>query len=47
MRKRIVVAVTGASGSIYGYRLLQKLREKENIQIHLVIEPGGRTNIQA
>jgi flavin prenyltransferase len=31
------MAVTGASGSIYGYRLLQKLREQENVQIHLVM----------
>jgi 4-hydroxy-3-polyprenylbenzoate decarboxylase len=37
VRKRIVIAVTGASGAIYGYRLLQKLREQENLQIHLVM----------
>lgn len=37
MPKRIIVAVTGASGSIYGYRLLQLLREQENVQIHLVL----------
>ncbi len=35
--RRIVIAVTGASGAIYGYRLLQKLREQENLQIHLVM----------
>lgn len=37
MPRRIVIAVTGASGAVYGYRLLQKLREQENLQIHLVM----------
>ena len=38
---RIVVAVTGASGSIYGWRLLEKLREKEGVEIHLVLSRSG------
>jgi 4-hydroxy-3-polyprenylbenzoate decarboxylase len=35
--RKIVVAVTGASGSVYGYRLLTKLREQKDVQIHLVL----------
>ena len=38
---RIIVGVTGASGSIYGWRLLEKLREKEGVELHLVVSRSG------
>jgi flavin prenyltransferase len=34
---RIIVAVTGASGSVYGYRLLQKLKKHKDVEIHLIL----------
>ena len=34
---KIVVGISGASGSIYGLRLLQKLRANPDAEIHLVI----------
>lgn len=34
---KIVVGVSGASGSIYGFRLLEKLRQLPNIETHLVL----------
>ena len=38
---RIIVAVTGASGSIYGWRLLEKLRAAPGVEIHLVLSRSG------
>jgi 4-hydroxy-3-polyprenylbenzoate decarboxylase len=34
---RIIVGVTGASGSIYALRLLEKLRRSPDVEIHLII----------
>ena len=38
---RIIVGVTGASGSIYGWRLMEKLRLREGIEIHLILSRSG------
>jgi 4-hydroxy-3-polyprenylbenzoate decarboxylase len=38
---RIIVGVTGASGTIYGWRLLEKLRAKPEIEIHLILSRSG------
>ncbi len=34
---RVIVGISGASGSIYGFRLLQKLRELSDVEIHLIL----------
>ncbi len=38
---RIVVGVSGASGSVYGYRLLEKLRRNPSVEIHLILTRIG------
>jgi 4-hydroxy-3-polyprenylbenzoate decarboxylase len=44
--KRIVVAISGASGAIYGVRLLQTLAVLGNVQTHLTVSDAGLLNLQ-
>jgi 4-hydroxy-3-polyprenylbenzoate decarboxylase/2,5-furandicarboxylate decarboxylase 2 len=39
--KRLVVGITGASGAVYGVRLLQVMREVPGWETHLVISNSG------
>jgi 4-hydroxy-3-polyprenylbenzoate decarboxylase len=41
VRPRLVVAITGASGVIYGTRLLQHLQRDGRIETHVVISDAG------
>ncbi|APW47694.1 UbiX family flavin prenyltransferase [Rhodoferax antarcticus] len=44
--KRIVVAISGASGAFYGVRLLQMLRDMQGVQTHLTVSDAGWLNLQ-
>ncbi|CAG2159895.1 UbiX family flavin prenyltransferase [Cupriavidus numazuensis] len=44
--QRLIVAITGATGAIYGVRLLQVLREVPTVETHLLISPAGVMNLQ-
>jgi 4-hydroxy-3-polyprenylbenzoate decarboxylase len=44
--RRIVVAISGASGAVYGVRLLQRLHEVAGVQTHLTVSEAGWLNVQ-
>ncbi len=44
--KRIVVAITGASGPIYGIRTLERLRQMPDVESHLICSLAARRTIQ-
>ena len=44
--KRIIVAISGASGAIYGVRLLQLLAKMDEVQTHLTVSDAGFLNSQ-
>lgn len=46
MPRRIIVAISGASGAVYGVRLLQALRDAPGIESHLVVSSAGWRNVQ-
>jgi 4-hydroxy-3-polyprenylbenzoate decarboxylase len=42
---RLIVGISGASGVIYGVRLLEVLRALEGVETHLVLSKAARLNI--
>ena len=43
--KRIIVGISGATGAIYGIRLLQLFRSVDSIETHLVMTPAARRTV--
>jgi 4-hydroxy-3-polyprenylbenzoate decarboxylase len=44
-KPRIVIAISGASGAVYGIEALKLLRELGTVETHLVISPAGARTI--
>ena len=45
-KKRLIIAMTGATGAIYGVRMLQILRTLPEWESHLVISSAGLVNLK-
>lgn len=45
-KKRLVIAMTGATGAIYGVRMLRVLQERPDWESHLVISDAGLVNLK-
>ena len=42
--RRVIVAITGATGSVYGVRVLETLAQMPDVESHLVISAAGLLN---
>lgn len=42
---RVIVAISGASGAIYGLRLLERLRSRPGVEIHLILTRAGEKTL--
>ena len=43
--RRLIVGISGASGAIYGIRLIELLHAQEGIETHLVMSETGKMNV--
>ena len=43
--KRLIIGISGASGAIYGVRLLQVLREVPDVETHLILSQAARQTL--
>jgi 4-hydroxy-3-polyprenylbenzoate decarboxylase len=43
--KRIVVGISGASGVVHGFRLLEVLEKVDGVEVHLIVSNAGKRTI--
>lgn len=42
---KLIVGISGASGAIYGLRLLERLRRQSDVEIHLIVTKSGEKTL--
>jgi 4-hydroxy-3-polyprenylbenzoate decarboxylase len=45
MSAKIILGISGASGAIYGWRLLERLRAHGDVEIHLILTRSGEKTL--
>src|SRR5271165_2737444 len=45
MSTKVIIGISGASGAIYGIRLLERLRGREAVEIHLILTRSGEKTL--
>lgn len=44
--KKIIVGITGASGTVYAIDLLEKLHQLDDVEVHLVMSQWAKKNLE-
>ena len=44
---KVIVAITGATGSIFGIRILEILKNIKDVETHLILSKWGRETIES
>ncbi len=44
--KRVIIGITGATGTIYGWRLMEMLRDEGDTEIHLVMSSSAKLTLK-
>ena len=45
MSTKVIIGISGASGAIYGWRLLERLRAHGAVEIHLILTRSGEKTL--
>jgi len=45
MSTKVIIGITGASGAVYGIRLMERLRQRDAVEIHLILTRSGEKTL--
>jgi 4-hydroxy-3-polyprenylbenzoate decarboxylase len=45
MTTKVIIGISGASGAIYGWRLLERLRAQGTVEVHLILTRSGEKTL--